>query len=364
MKKSRIKLPKTIINPHGHGRDFNQAYKITIEQYLRESLSASIGISILMPNTNPPIINLEMLDKLISKIELAKKKLGIKENQYIYFGITDNNLHECEEALKHPLVIGLKDYPLGKDKRTVTTGTIGVMYRKTREIGIHLTKNAGKVYARHCANPEIFARVGRDTIKGEVFDVEDTVEIARKVPGAKILICHVSNRSGAKHILRAQKDGLQIAIEICPQYLWFDSNRTNWNSLIDPVFYHCFNSLRTRDNKLYLQNLLTIENPLIIIASDSAPHLKEEKMANKKLGGIPTHREMVPVIITFAKQIGISDQQVANLLSFNAGKFFGIPVSEKLVEYEIEEKIDDFQYNKGKVLNPWKGLKLWFPVFK
>ncbi len=364
MKKSRIKLPKTIINPHGHGRDFNQAHKITIEQYLRESLESLINVSVFMPNTNPPITSSEMLDEIIDKIESAKKDIGIKENQYVYFGITDSNLRDCKEALDHPLVVGLKDYSLGKDKRTVTTGTIGVMHKETREEGVRLTRNARKVYARHCANPEIFAKTGKDTIKGETFDVKDMIEMARLYPGVKILICHVSNKRSGELILQAQKNGLQAAIELCPQYLWFDSNKTNWNALIDPVFYHCFNSLRAREHRRYLQNLLTIENPLIIITSDSAPHLEGEKMENKKLGGIPTHQEMVPVIITLAKQLGISDQQVANLLSFNASKFFEIPVSEELVEYEIEERVDNLQYNNGKVLNPWNGSKLWFPTKK
>ncbi|MFC1756494.1 hypothetical protein ACFLY1_00910 [Patescibacteria group bacterium] len=362
MKRNTIFLPKTVINGHGHARDFEDAHKMTIKQYLMESLAALIHISILMPNTGP-ITTLEMLEKIIAKVEKAKKALSIKEDQYVYFGITDSNLGDCEEALKHPLVVGLKDYPLGKDKKTVTTGTIGVMHRETREKGVQLTKKASKVYARHCANPEVFVRTGKDTIKGEEYDVKDMIEIAKMQPEAKILICHVSNERCAKAILQAQKEGLLIAIEICIHYLWFDSNHTNWNPLLDPVFYHCYNSLRKSNNRKYLiEKLITKVNPLVFIASDSAPHLEEEKMANKKLGGIPTHLEMVPVMITLAKENGISEQQTANLISFNPAKFFGIPISKELVEYEIEEKVDNLQYNNGKILNPWNGSKLWFPV--
>lgn len=364
MEKDTIKLAKIKINGHGHARGMNQEHKMTVEQYLRESQSAGIGISILMPNTDPPITNMETLERYINLIENARKKLSIQERQYVYFGITDDNLNECEEALQHPLVIGLKDYPKAKDGKTVTTGTIGVTCRSTREAGVRLTAAYNKVYARHCANPAIFAKSGRDTIRGEEFDVVDTIEIARSCPWAKILICHVSNSRCAKRILNAQKKGLQIAIEICIQYLWFDSNGTNWIPGIDPVFYHCFNNLRPREHRLYLRDLITKENPLVFLSTDSAPHLEREKMANKKLGGIPSHQELVPVAITLAKQLGISDQQVANLLSFNASKFFNIPVPEELVEYEIEEKTDNLQYNHGKVLNPWNGSKLWFPKRK
>lgn len=364
MKRKTIKLPEIIINGHGHARDMNQTHKFTVEQYLKESREAKIGISILMPNTDPPITSIAVLERYIWRIERARKKLGIQEKQYVYFGITDDNLKECERALRHPLVIGLKDYPRAKDGKTVTTGTIGVAHRLTREVGIRLAATYNKVYARHCDNPKVIAKEG-NTINAEVADIRDTIKLAKLCPRTKILICHVSCREGAELILEAQEEGLRIAIEICPQYLWFDSNMTNWIPEIDPVFYHCYNNLRPRENRNYLQkDLITKENPLVFISSDSAPHLETEKMANKKLGGIPSHQELVPLAITLVKQKVISEKQMANLISFNPSKFFNIPVPEELVEYEIEEKVDNLQYNHGKVLNPWNGSKLWFPKRK
>lgn len=360
MQKTGIHLPRTIIDTHCHGRDLEQSHKTTIRQTLLEAINSHISISVLMPNPLPPITSIGVLKRLISAIKDARRNLGIKKRQYIYFGITDDNLEECDHALEFQEVVGLKDYPLGEDGKTVTTGTIGVSRRETRLAGLSLVKKYDKVYARHNDNPEIIAREGH-TINAETTDVEDTISLESEVPGAKIVACHVSCRESAELILKAQHKGSQIAIELCPHYLWFDANGTNWNPELDPVFYKCFNNLRTGEHREFLISLLLSNNPLILIGSDNAPHTTEEKI-HKKLGGLPSNQEMVAVICTLAKKYGISDQRVAELISWNAGKFLGIEFSHKFHPCSLEERIDALTYNHGIVTNPWNGSKLLFPT--
>ena len=186
-------------------------------------------------------------------------------------------------------------------------------------------------------------------------------ESAKGMEGIKVVICHVSCKQSAELISYQQSQGMKIAIEIAPHYLWFDSDKTNWNPEINPVFYHCYNNLRSKEHRLYLQNLIAKENPLIFIGSDNAHHTKEEKL-EKKLGGLPTNQEMVAGICTLAKQNDIPDGRVAQLLSYNPSDFLGIPVPRKTKKYRLEKMTDDIQYNNGKVLNPWNGLELLFPV--
>jgi len=362
MPKKTISLPRIILNPHCHGRDMEQSHKTTILQVLKEAQAALISSSIFMPNTIPAITSIEVLRYYIAIIRHAQKRLNIQQPQYLYFGITDYNLSECEEALKYPEVIGLKDYPLSANGKTVTTGTAGVFLRETRLAGLRLVKKYNKVYARHCDNPEIIARNKNiHVIDAEVADVEDMISLGFEVPGAKIVICHVSCRESAELILNAQKKGLVIIIELCPQYLWFDADGTNWNPNLNPLFYKCFNNLRTGDNREFLISLLPMENPLIIISSDDACHTAIEKI-EKGLGGIPSSQEMIPVICTLAKKHNLSDQKVAELISWNAGKIFGIETPKKFHHYTLEERIDDLTCNNGVVINPWNGSKLLFPI--
>jgi dihydroorotase len=101
----------------------------------------------------------------------------------------------------------------------------------------------------------------------------------------------------------------------------------------------------------------------VIIASDSACHTTKEKLSGRP-GGIPSNREMVKSIITLAKQHSISEKRVADLISFNPAKLFGIDVPKKMVRWIIEKRVDDLQYNNGVVTNPWNSSELWFPVKK
>ena len=359
MLKQTILLPEVIIDSHCHGRDLEEQHKTTVKQTLLEARNGNINISILMPNTNPPIDLIYRLSRYITIKKQAEKFLRIMQ-QYLYFGITDFNLKECAQALQFPEVVGLKDYPKDKDGKIVTIGRIGVMYDSTILSGMKLCRDADKVFAAHCDDPIIIAKEG-NTIKAEVEYVKKIIRLAKLVPGVKIVICHVSCRQSAELILQAQAEGMQIAMELVAHYLWFDKDGTNWNPNIDPIFYHCFNNLRDKEHRVFLVNLLMLNNPLIFIGSDTACHTKYEKQ-KIRLGGIPSNQEMVAVIITLASQLKLSNKQVARLLSWNAGKFFNIPVSRNLVEYKLERRIDDLQYNNGRVVNPWNGSKLLFPI--
>lgn len=362
-----MNLPVAVIDAHCHGRDMEQAHKTTLQQTIFEAKQAKIGVSIFMPNTSPAITNIETLERYLLLMYRACKIFGIRRKQYLYFGLTNHNLAECDMALKYPQVVGLKDYPLSKTGQTVTTGAVGVSDSGVRFKAMQLVRKHRKVYARHCDNPEIIAAEG-NSINAELTDVADTILIAEKVPGVKIVICHVSCRESAEAILKAQNKGLEIAIELAPHYLWFDAECTNWRAGLGSVFYYCFNNLRSAKDREYLIGLLKTDNPLIIIGSDNAPHMCEEKIASvinqKMIGGLPSNQEMIAVICTLAHKHKIPEKRVAELLSWNAADYFRIEVSRKLVKTKLEEQIDTITYNNGAVENPWNGSKLLFPVKK
>lgn len=315
-----------------------------------------------MPNTDPPIIDLDTLGRYTGIIVRAEEKLGIRCQQYVYFGATDENLTECIQALNMPGVVGIKVYPKSRSGKIVTTGTIGVAEDLTIRKLLDLSEASGKPVAFHCDDPEIIASEG-NTIRAEATYVEKILMMARDFSCAKIVVCHVSCRESAELVLRAQDKGMWVALEICPHYLWFDSDGTNWNQSLDPVFYKCFNSLRPKENRKFLVNLLRMENPLIFIGSDNAPHTWKEKL-KKKIGGLPSNQEMVPVLLTLAKRFGwdVNSERIYNLLFGNASRFFKIGAIGKLHRYNLEKRVCDSLYNNGVVENPWKGSELYYPV--
>lgn len=363
MSELKIFLPRIIIDTHIHGRGLKQGYKTTPYQTLKEAKKGNISVSVFMPNTDPPITTMEMLWKYISLLEGVRKDVGLRHEQYLYFGATDGNLEQCEKALRIPAVVGLKIYPKKLDGGIVTVGSagIGVALDETILKMMELTAKSGKVLAVHCDDPEIIGRDGH-TIEAEVSYVKKIVFFASKVPEVKVVICHVSCRESANIILEAQRGGMRIAIELTPHHLWFSENGKGmrFSRQLDSVFYHCLNKLRSEEDRKHLVDLLALPSPLIFIGSDSACHTREEKL-EKGLAGIPSNQEMVAVIITLAVKMGLSEERIAQLVSYNASKFLGIPVHEGFRGYLVEEGIvDNLQYNNGKVTNPWMGQNLCF----
>ncbi len=354
-------IPKNVINLHCHGRGFKQRHRATILQLLTEAKKGLVSILAFMPNTIPPIADIPMLSACLNLVKRARKKLSISREQKVWFGVTDDNLSACEQALEFDEVIGLKIYPLAADGKPVTTGTIGVKYDKTIKRAMELARTAGKAVAVHCDDPAIIARFG-NTIEAEVSYVKKILSWAREVEGVKIVIVHVSCKKSADLILAAQAEGIKVMLELCSHYLWFDNEGTNWNPALDSAFYHCFNNLRGAKDREYLVSLLKTDNLLLMVSTDDAWHTAEEKLSAKRPRGLPSIREMVPLMVTLAVENGISAERVAQLISYNASDFFNIPVSKELVNYEWERKADDILYNGGTVTNPWNGSKLFFPV--
>jgi len=359
-----FRLNADIIDTHVHMRGWKERYKTSPDQVILEGFSSGITISIAMPNTRPSIDSYHLGVKYALQAGSHPRVVSSTfphRLQKLYIGATDENFDEVGRFLHTPFAAGIKIYPSGE----VTTGKLGVV--KDSSILRHMVSavEANKVLAVHCADPTIFKEKGCDTIEGEIKYLEKILDLAYILRRQlKLVICHVSCRTSVELILRAQRNGYKnLFIELAPHYLWFDSAGTNWKPGLDPAFYKCFNSLRGPEEREYLVSLLgrkDIKN--IIIGSDRADHTTQEKLSSNPPGGIPSNQELVPVMITLAKQHGISEKRVADLICFNAARLFGIEVSKEMVKYRIEKQVDNLQYNNGAVTNPWNGSELYFPI--
>jgi dihydroorotase len=350
MDKLFYNLPKCIIDGHVHGRDIDESHKSTVMQTLYEAALSGISIVNFMPNTKPAVNTLEVKNYYFRRIDFAESRLDYRVQGNIIFGVTDNNLHECEKALEDPRVPALKIYAAVVLKPETILGAMQLAREKNKALEVHAD------------DPKIIAVEGY-TIRAEVEYDKMIIALMRQVPGVRVKICHVSCRESAELILAAQAEGLLIAMEICPQYLWFDNERTNWRSGLAESFYLCLNRLRSPADREYLVSLLKQSNNLIMIASDHAPHLRAEKLKENPPSGFPSLHERVPVAVTLALRNGISEEQVARLISFNEADFLGMTIDCEMQSVELIEKKDDFVYNNGAVENPWLGIEFFFPVW-
>lgn len=342
-------LPIVIFDLHIHGRDLFQSHKTTVIQVMKEALYSLISVMAFMPNTKPEITSIKVLETYCGLIEAARRKLNGKRRHYIWFGLTNDNLEECREALKRTEVIGLKVY------------SEWVISDHIIHEAMFLVRATGKVMAVHCDDPKLIEKEGY-SITAEVAYVNKIIKLGKDVSGVKIMICHVSCRQAAQQILRAQREGMNILIELCIQYLYFDEGLTNRRTDLNKNFYRCLNRLRSRQDQEYFIGLLKSSNRLVVIHSDSACHTTTEKEGGAN--GLPSNQELVSGMVTLAIRHRISQDRVAQLLSYNASDFFNLPVPRRLISYWWKEVKNRNVYNNGLVTNPWAGLKMYFPVNK
>jgi len=355
-------LPSVIFDTHVHLRGWEESHKTTPYRVLWEAFHSLINVCVGMPNTCPVIDSLGVgIKYLTQEINPAAGIIGMSKPQLLYVGLTDSNFGEVREFLKLPQAAGGKIYPAGE----VTTGKVGIA--KKSSILWHMCNiaEADKVLAVHCADPQIYQEKNGDTMEGEVKYLEKILNLTYPLRRwLKLVVCHVSGKASAEMILQAQNEGYRnLFIELTPHHLWFDNAGTHWNPSVDPVFYHCLNGLRGPEDREFLISLAANEQiKNLIIGSDSACHTTAEKLSDKAPGGIPSNRELVPVMITLAKEYGISEKRIANLISFNPARLFGTDVPRKLVKYRIVKQKDNLRYNNGIVTNPWNGSDFYFPV--
>jgi len=350
-------VAKVIIDTHVHFRGRKQSHKTTPYQFLLEAQRSGISISIGMPNTLEAIVTFLAAQQYRNlEIAPAEKKLGIERVQPIYFGAMDNNLKEFLKALTLDYVIGAKFYDKG-----VTTGGVFIESPAAMLDYMRACAEHNRVVACHNDDTETVRKKGYIK-EAEIRSVERRLNLALQVPNLKIVMCHVSCQESAELILQAQKDGLRVAIEIAPHYLWFDSRGTHWCPSLDPVFYHCYNNLREPKDREFLISLLLSGNKLVFIGSDSAGHGSWEKLANPKLGGIPSHQHSLPTLVSLAVEYGISKQRIAEVTSFNQADFFDFDVPRELVPRNFVKAVERnaLRYNHGVNTNPWLGSEMYF----
>lgn len=340
------------IDTHVHGRGRKQETKTTPSQCIREGWNAGIGTNIFQPNTNFPITTLSEAISYKFEIEEGRKRNSVPFTQYLYFGATDSNHKEAEKAYKFHEIVGPKGYP-----PRVTTGDVYISKNSAIKDHMRIASDFGKVFPWHCDDE-------RHTIAAEVSCAKRILDDASAFPELKVILCHISNAQTLEVALQAQSSGMQVGVEFAPQYYMFDSDRSNWIPGLDPVFYHFYNNPRPKRIRMELRcamaQAIKDENPFIFGGSDSACHASYEKLANPRLGGIPSNQELIPVLVQMAQEFGITSKQLANVICYNPSNFFNISVDRKLVSFIVEEMADDKTYNNGLVVNPWKGLILPF----
>jgi dihydroorotase-like cyclic amidohydrolase len=188
------------------------------------------------------------------------------------------------------------------------------------------------------------------------------VNLAKKYPDFRYIACHLTSGAGINIISNAQKLGLKIMIELTPHHLYFSSDDVDVNKGL----FMCFPPIRDYLNQTYLLKFLqdNASNPLVCISSDSAPHLRKDKIKNNPNRGLATLQHIIPVILTLNSVLSLSNLEIENIISNNIASFLNLPIQTKTSIWRYNYHKDKKTYNKGKVPNPFAGFPMSYELIK
>ncbi len=315
-----------LIDVHVHFREPGLTHK---EDFLTGGMAAAAGgiTTVLdMPNTLPPTTNLQRLEE---KRRLARKSVV---NYGLHFGSTLDNISEIKKAKNIASVKVYMDY---------TTGDL-----KINNLNV-LKKifSSGKIVSLHAENENVIK----------------AIDLAKEAKN-DIYLCHTSS----KEELHYAKRGKKVYVEVCPHHLFLTASHLNELQ----AFGEMKPGLKTKEDQRALWQ--GIHNGQVdTIATDHAPHTKEEKFSVNYPFGVPGCETMLPLLLNTLNQRKIELKKIIQLCCENPAKIFkiknkgfikeGFDADLTIIDLDLEKEVknnDLFTKCKWSPFNGWK-LKGW-----
>jgi len=313
-----------VIDDQVHFREPGLTHKATIETESKAAVAGGITSFIEMPNTVPQATTQELLEQ---KFTIASQ--SSYANYSFMFGGTNDNL---EELLKtNPKnVAGIKIF-LGS-----STGNMLVDNEAVLEKIFSSTK---MLIAVHCEDEATIKNNLNTYLKeyGEDIPIElhpkirseeacylsssKAIQLAKKT-GARLHVFHLSTaKETALFSNKIPIEKKQITAEVCIHHLWFDE--TDYESKGTLIKWNP--AIKTAKDKEGLWEAL-LNDKIDVIASDHAPHTKEEKQQvyTKAPSGGPLVQHALPAMLQAFRQGKISIEKIVEKMCHNPAKIFKI----------------------------------------
>lgn len=337
------------VDVHVHLREPGFSYKETIKTGTEAAARAGYSAVCPMPNLNPTpdcVENLKVQQDIIDKDAVI--------DVFPFATITKGRkgAGECVdfEALKDK-VIGFSDDGCGVQAKELM-----------REAMIGCEK-AGSIISAHCEVNELLnggyihdgeycKAHGHKGIcsESEWGEIKRDCELSKET-GCRYHVCHISTKESVEIIRNAKAEGVNVTCETTPHYLTLcdDDLQEDGRFKMNPP-------LRSREDKEALIEGV-IDGTVDVIATDHAPHSKEEKSKGleKSAMGIVGLETAFPVLYTkFVKTGIISLEKLVYMMSVRPREIFKIEGGK--IEAGAVASLCVLNLNKEWVVDPEKFL--------
>ena len=313
-----------VIDDQVHFREPGLTHKETMATGSKAAVAGGITSFIEMPNTQPQTNTLDLLEE---KYKLAANTSYA--NYAFMFGGTNDNLEEIKK-------IDPKKVPALKLFLGSSTGNMLVDDEQVLE---KIFKESPVLIAAHCEDEKTIQKNLQECVEryGDDIPIElhpkirseeacylsssKAVALAKKT-GARLHVFHLSTAKELK--LFENKKPLKdkkITAEVCVHHLWFnDSDYAKKGTFIkwNPA-------VKTKEDQDALLKAL-IEDKIDVIATDHAPHTREEKknVYTKAPSGGPLVQHALPAMLQMHHQGKISLEKIVEKMCHNPAILFDI----------------------------------------
>ena len=339
---------------HVHFREPGFSYKETIKTGALAAAHGGYTAVCTMPNLNPVPDSIENL-KIQQDIIDRDACINVLPYGAITVGEKGEELSDMD-GMKDK-VVAFSDDGRGLQRaemmekamqKAVELNKIIVAHCEVNELlkggYIHDGKYAKTHNHRGICSESEFAQIARDC------------EIAKKF-GAKYHVCHISTKESVEIIRKAKLQGVDVTCETAPHYLVLDDSMLKEDGIwkMNPPLRD------VEDRKALIEGIK--DGTIDMIATDHAPHSKEEKM--KGLQGSPFGivgiENSFQILYTYlVKEEIISLEKLIELLVINPRKRFNIPMNAdfSIWDLDTETVIDSNTFLSMGKATPFDGYKV------
>ena len=311
------------IDLHVHLREPGFEYKETIKSGCAAAARGGFTTICPMPNTKPAIDSKEMIEWLKKK-EREETLVNILPIGAVTKGQMGEELSEIAEMAMAGAAA------ISEDGKSVMSTSL---YRE----GMIKAKEAGIPVFAHCEDKNLVgngvinegSKARELNLPGISNAVEDIIAIRdillAKETGVRLHLCHCSTKDSVAFLKWAKEEGLPVTGEVCPHHFTL----TDEDIPCDDSNYKMNPPLRSKADVEALKEGLK-NGILDVIATDHAPHSKEEKdksflQAPFGIVGLETafalsYTELVETgVLSFSELVGKLSTNPADVLGLNRG---------------------------------------------
>lgn len=312
-----------MIDGQVHFREPGNQKKGTIATESRAAVSGGITSFMEMPNTTPPVLTRQAL---ADKYTIAAQSSAA--NYAFYMGTSNDNLEEIQR-LQPGEACGVKIF-MGASTGNMLVDDPEILNRVFAESPI--------LIATHCEDtPTIMHnekvmhdKYGEDVpvsmhpwIRSEeacFISSSLAVELARR-HDSRLHVLHLTTEKELAHFSAGEVAGKHITAEACVHHLWFtEEDYASRGTLIK-----CNPAIKTQRDRDSLRQALN-DNVLDVIATDHAPHTREEKRGRyfETPAGLPLVQHALPSMLELVAQGVFTLEKLVHKTSHAVAECYGV----------------------------------------